>query len=274
MKKNIIVIALLLISTAIFAQFPERPNPPRAVNDYVGILSQDEIQQLETKLRNFTKETSTAIVVVVVDDLHGMDRADYTISLAHKWGIGQKGKDNGIMIMVKPTGGVGERKTFIAVGYGLEGVVPDAVANQIVDNEMIPNFKKGNYFQGINAAVSVLMDITRGEYTAEQYSGAVRKKSEGSSVPAILFVLILLILMFSKTLFGAFRYSRANNLGYWAAFWLLMSSGSSRGAYNNFTGGTGGFGGFGGGSSGFGGGGGFGGFGGGGFGGGGAGGSW
>jgi uncharacterized protein len=270
MKKNIIIVLLLLISSTIFAQFPERPNPPKAVNDLVGILSQNEVQQLESKLRSFTNETSTAIVVVVVDDLHGMDRADYTISLAHEWGVGQKGKDNGIMIMVKPTGGQGQRRAFIAVGYGLEGVVPDAVANQIMDNEMIPNFKSGNYYAGIDAAVNVLMDITRGEYTAEQYSGLVHEQSEKGLWKSVAVLIFMFLLIFFKTGVNAYQYGRANNMAFFAAFWLVMNSGSHSGSYGHFTGGTGGFGG----GSGFGGGGGFGGFGGGGFGGGGAGGSW
>jgi uncharacterized protein len=270
MKKNILVVLLLLFSTVSFAQFPPRPNPPKAVNDLVGIFSAQEAQQLEQKLRTFARETSTAIVVAVVDDLHGMDPADYSISLAHKWGVGQKGKDNGILIMIQPTGGQGQRDAFIAVGYGLEGVVPDAIANQIVDNEMIPNFKNGNYYAGVDAAVDVLMGLTRGEYTAEQYTTAVEnRQSDGFWSMAIFIVFMFFVMLFNMGR-GAYRYGRTNNIGFWAAMLLMMNSSSRSGSYNNFTGGTGGFGG----GSGFGGGGGFGGFGGGGFGGGGAGGSW
>ena len=270
MKKNILILVLILISVVSFAQFPQKPNPPMAVNDFVGIFNQQEAQQLETKLRAFSKESSTAIVVAVVNDLHGMDRADYTISLAHEWGIGIKGKDNGILIMIQPTGSQGQRDAFIAVGYGLEGVVPDAIANQIMNNEMIPQFKNGNYYAGVNAAVNVLMDITRGEYTAEQYAGAVQKQQSEGMLKIFFIIGFMLIVMFMKMGRGAYQYGRTNNMGFWAAMLLMMNSGSHGGSYNNFTGGTGGFGG----GSGFGGGGGFGGFGGGGFGGGGAGGSW
>ncbi|RLD65824.1 MAG: TPM domain-containing protein [Bacteroidetes bacterium] len=269
-KRFIYIILLLMSSMAIFAQFPARPNPPMAVNDLVGIFSQAELQQLETKLRNFTGETSTAIVIAVVNDLNGMDRADYTISLAHEWGVGQKGKDNGILIMIKPTGGQGQRDAFIAVGYGLEAVVPDAIANQIMNNEMIPNFKNLDYYQGVDAAVNVLMSITKGEYTADQYVGAVREKKSSGLWKFAIIVVFMLFMTFLKTGTNAYKYGRTNNMAFWAAFWLMMSSSSHSGRYNSFTGGTGGFGGgFGGGSSG-----GFGGFGGGGFGGGGAGGSW
>ena len=268
-KKSIYIFLLLVASLTTFAQFPERPNPPKAVNDFVGIISPQEVQQLENKLRTFTRETSTAIVVVVVNDLYGMDRADYTISLAHKWGIGQKGKDNGVLIMIQPTGNQEQRDAFIAVGYGLEGVIPDAIANQIMDNEMIPNFKNGNYYQGIDAAVNVLISVSQGEYSAEQYAGTIQKKQSKGIWKAVLIMVFMFGLMFFKAGTSAYRYGRTNNMAFWAAFMLMMNSGSHRGSYNSFTGGTGGFGG---GSSGFGGG--FGGFGGGGFGGGGAGGSW
>jgi uncharacterized protein len=271
---KIILLAFLLSPTLLMAQnLPERPNPPMAVNDYVGLLSKNEKAKLEYKLRDFTAKTSTAVVVVIVDDLHGMDRADFTTTLAHKWQVGQKGKDNGIMIMVKPTGGQGQRRTFIAVGYGLEHLIPDAIANRIVENEMIPNFKQGNYAKGIESAVNVIMDITYGEYTADDYQK--KTSSEGSIFPLLGIILFMIFLFSLKTGSSAYSYSRTNNIGFWAAFLLMMNSSSShRGHYNSFTGGTGGFGGFGGGS-GFGGsGGGFGGFGGGGFGGGGAGGSW
>lgn len=272
---KILILTLLFFPIILSAQeLPERPNPPKAVNDYIGLLSQKDKVYLESKLEDFTAKTSTAVVLVIVDDLQGMDRADYTTTLAHKWGIGQKGKDNGIMIMVKPTGGSGQRRTFIAVGYGLEHIIPDAIANRIVENEMLPNFKQGNYAKGIDAAVNVIMDITYGEYTADDYQK--KHSQEGSILPLLGIVLLMIFLLAFKSGSSAYSYSRTNNIGFWAAFLLMMSASNSHsGHYNSFTGGSGGFGGFGGGGSGFGsGGGGFGGFGGGGFGGGGAGGSW
>lgn len=276
MKKILPIILLtLLFSTTILSaqQLPDRPNPPMAVNDYIGLLSQTDKANLESKLRNFTAKTSTAVVVVIVDDLLGMDRADYTTTLAHKWGVGQEGNDNGIMIMVKPSGGKGQRRTFIAVGYGLEHIIPDAIANRIVDNEMIPNFEKGNYAQGIDAAVNVIMDISYGEYTADDYK--IKNDKQGSIFPLLGIILFMIFLFTFKTGTSAYSYSKTNNIGLWAAFLLMMSSSNSHsGHYNNFTSGNGGFGGFGSGGGFGGGGGGFGGFGGGGFGGGGAGGSW
>ena len=254
---------------------PDRPNPPRLVNDFVGILSQSDAFRLEQDLAEFNRETSTQIAVVVVDDLKGYDPSDYSIRLAQKWKIGQQGKDNGILIMIKPTGGSGQRHTFIAVGYGLEGVIPDAIANRIVDNEMIPQFRIGNYYSGIDKAIRVLKSLSLKEYSASDYeathpatsSGEQRKKSS-----SLFFLALIFFIFFVKPGMSASRYARANQIGFWAALWLIMSSGrsSNNDHWTNFHGGTGGFGGgFGGGSSG-----GFGGFGGGSFGGGGAGGSW
>ena len=86
-------------------------------------------------------------MVVVVNDLCGMDKAMYATDLGQAWGVGRKGKDNGIVILIKPTGGKGQRRTFISVGYGLEGVIPDATAKLVVENEMIPNFKNRQFFR-------------------------------------------------------------------------------------------------------------------------------
>jgi uncharacterized protein len=261
---------VLLIVLPLFLsanEFPPRPNPPRLVNDFVGIFSAEQVASLEQKLLIFNNETSTQIAIAVVEDIGDYDKADYTIQLAQQWGIGQKGKDNGILIMIKPTGGSGQRHSFIAIGYGLEGVIPDAIANRIVDNEMLPEFKAGNYYQGVDNAVNTLMSLSRGEFTADQY----KQKTEPSF--ASFFIIIILIVLFIFIIPGsqARKYSQTNNVSFWLAMWMIMSAGrnSGSGSFGHFSGGSGGFGG----GSGFGGGG-FGGFGGGSFGGGGAGGSW
>lgn len=264
----IVVFSILSLNVS-GVDFPERPNPPQLVNDFVGIFSPEQKQFLENKLVSFNNETSTQIAVVVVDDLHGYDKGDYTIQLAQKWGIGQKGKDNGVLIMIKPTGGSGQRHGFIAIGYGLEGVIPDAIANRIVDNEMIPDFKNGNYYEGVDRAITTLIGLAKGEFTADQYS----KKTQGSVAPLILIIIIILFAILIIPGIQAKKYASSHNMAYWLAFWMLMNSGQKRGSgsWNDFTSGSGGFGrggGFGGGSGGFGG------FGGGSFGGGGAGGSW
>lgn len=260
---QLILICFLFLNdgTYIMAQdncLPSSQN--RLVNDYIGQLSTSEVNNLEGKLVNYANATSTQIAIVIVDDLCGYDKADYTYTLAEKWRVGQKGSDNGIMIMVKPTGGTGQRHTFIAVGYGLEGVIPDATAKRIVEREMIPRFKSGDIYGGLEAATNTLMRLASGEFSAEEYN---KKDTEGSWIPLILFFIIVFGMLFAKV-GSTRRYARRNNIGFWTAIWLLGSTSRSRGgSYGGFRSGSGGFGG-----------GGFGGFGGGSFGGGGAGGSW
>lgn len=261
MKKILItLLAVFSLTTVLNAQIPERPNPPRLVNDFAGVLSKNEFSNLEETLEDFARQTSTQIVVVTVADLDGQDKAEYAFDLGEKWGVGQKGNDNGIVVLLKPKTGNSRGEVFVATGYGLEGVLPDAIINRdVVDNEMIPRFKQNDYYGGLAAGLDVIMSITRGEYTAEQY----KEKVEAGGAAGIPFVFIIFILMF--VLLGRRRrgrfYSPGRNLPFWLALGMMSGSHRSSGSFGNFSSGGGSFGGFGG-------------FGGGSFGGGGAGGSW
>ena len=262
----ILFFALFLFVSGLNAadEFPTRPEPPRLVNDFAGILSSSQVAALENKLDAFNQRTSTQIAVVIVKDIFGYEKGDYTFQLAEKWGIGQKGKNNGILIMVKPKSGNGESgKVYIAVGYGLEGAVPDITAQKtIISAEIMPSFKVNDYYTGLDRATSVLMSLTAGEFTADQYD---KKAAKPSVFPG--FALLLLIF----AVFMLFNRNRSRTVGadggggsLLGSLWLLSMLGGrgGGGSWNDFSGG-------GGGSSG-----GFGGFGGGSFGGGGAGGEW
>jgi len=252
------LLILLFLTHGINAQIPKKPVPPRLVNDYVSLLDNNQINLLEQKLAEFANSTGNQIVVAVVDDLGGYDPGEFAFKLGEEWGIGQKGKDNGIVILIKPTGGEGERKVYISVGYGLEGVIPDAIANRIVNNELLPNFRQGKFYEGLNAASDLLISLANKEFSAEDYV----KKTKANGYLPIIVVGIIIIFFLIGSMSRVRRYSSTNNLPFWVA--MMMMSNSGRGTYNNFGSGSGG--GFGGG--------GFGGFGGGSFGGGGAGGSW
>lgn len=259
MKKifSIITVFICLVSTVV-AQIPDRPVPPRLVNDFANILSRDEINHLEDTLVGFANRTSTQIVVVIVPDLEGYDPGDFAFKLGEKWGVGQKDKNNGIVVLVKPKQANSKGQVFIATGYGLEGVLPDAIVNStVVDYEMIPRFKGNDYYGGISSGIKVIMDITGGEYTAEQYQQQKGQNNEAGFIPAIvIFILVFVFIMRGRR--NRF-YSPGKSLPFWLAMGML-SGGSHRsgGSFGNFSSGSGGFGGFGGGS----------------FGGGGAGGSW
>ncbi len=257
--KKIITIFLILFSVVAIsvAQIPDRPVPPRLVNDFAKVLTNSEAEHLESVLVQFDQATSTQIVVVTVPDLEGYDKADFAVQLGEKWGVGQKEKNNGIVILVQPKQQNLKGQVFIATGYGLEGVLPDAVVNStVIDNEMIPWFKENNYYKGLGSGIKVIMDITRGEYTAEQYQQKITQKSQGGFIPAIIIFFLVFIFMIRgrRNRF----YSPGKSLPFWLAMGMLSGSHRSGGSFGNFSSGSGGFGGFGGGS----------------FGGGGAGGSW
>lgn len=258
MNKIIAIIATFICFVTItVAQIPDRPVPPRLVNDFANVLTDSERAQLEDVLVKFANTTSTQIVIVSVTDLEGNDPGDYAFQLGEKWGVGQKGSDNGIVILVKPKQGNSKGQVFIATGYGLEGILPDAVVNStVIDYEMIPRFKENDYFGGISNGAKVIMDITRGEYTAEQYQQKVGQKQKGGFIPAIIiFILVFISMMRGRK--NRF-YSPGKSLPFWLAMGMMSGSHRSSGSFGNFSSGSGGFGGFGGGS----------------FGGGGAGGSW
>jgi uncharacterized protein len=247
---------LFFVSQTIFAQFdgiPEKPNPPRLINnfskEFPNFFSIEETAILESKLEELSNTSSNQIVVVVVDDLNEMEPWAYATELGQKWGVGQGKEDNGIVILIKPTkSGIG-RKTFIAIGYGLEGAIPDLTVNKIIENEINPSLKAGRNFEAIDKGTNVLIALAKGEYNFKTYEKS-SKKLPGSFI--FITIVILLVLIFL---------SRKNKGG-----------GMTIGSGGVFMGPM--FGGFGGGSSGGGSSGGFSGFGGGGFGGGGSGGSW
>ena len=256
MFKRYISFLFLLLSVSVFAQkegIPERPSPARLVNNLssTGFISNDEAARLEQKLANFANETSNQIVIVIVDDMGGMEPVAYATELGQKWGVGHEKEDNGVVILVKPTGAQGERYLEIVVGYGLEGAIPDLATKKIREEEMYPSFKKGNGYEGLDKGTDVLMALAKGEYNSKTYAkkGGISKMK----VSLILLVIIIFIIISIK------RGGRGGDGG------MSMGTGFLLGS---MMGGGRGFGG-GGGSSG-----GFGGFGGGGFGGGGSGGSW
>ena len=177
MKKSIFLSGfffLMINLIGIGQELPAKPSPFRLYNnlskEMPGFISSMEANQLERRLRAFDDSTGNQIVVIIVDDFLGYEDWEYATEIGQKWGVGQEDKDNGIVFLIKPTGGQGERKTFISIGQGLEGAIPDALTGQIVDYEAIPYFKEGRFYDGINQAVTVLMDLANGEYGAEEYA--------------------------------------------------------------------------------------------------------
>jgi uncharacterized protein len=222
-------------------------------------VPKDVAERLDAKLRAFDEQTSSQIVVAVFPELPSPSLEDFTIRTAESWRVGRKKLDNGVVLFVF----VKDRKTRIEVGYGLEGALPDATANQIIRDVMLPHFRQGDYAGGLEAAIDAIMAATRGEYQAEP------RPPTPTPVPVQTWVVLLFLLFF--VVIPIWRRAKGGPRTYhrrgWDTPWWWGSGGGGGGW------GSGGFGGGGFGGGGGGGGGGFSG-GGGGFGGGGASGSW
>ena len=177
MKKSIFISGLFFILINLLGsaqELPAAPSPFRLYNnlskEMPTFLNASEADLLEQRLRSFNDSTGNQIVVLIIDDLLGYEDWEYATEIGQKWGVGQKDKDNGIVFLIKPTGGQGERKTFISVGEGLEGAIPDALTGQIINYEVIPYFKEGEFSAGVNKGVTVLIDLANGEYSADEYA--------------------------------------------------------------------------------------------------------
>ena len=266
-RKKFATLFLLLFAISIChaQRIPDRPSPPRLVNDYTNTLTASQVNSLEYKLRNYNDTTSTQIAVVFINDLQGTTAADFAYQIGEKWGVGTK-ENNGIVILVKPKN-ENKGEVFISVGYGLEQYVPDALAKRIIETQMIPAFKYNDYYGGVNNAIDSIIKLASGGFSSDS-------EDEDAAFAALMIIIIgMIVMILYITLIGKASTtisSKRDSSSFWKTlFWLSLLNNSSHrhhnhhNHWNNFSGGSGGFGG-----------GSFGGFGGGSFGGGGAGGSW
>jgi uncharacterized protein len=247
---RIIIVTLLLIasSVAMGQEFPPKPNPPRLVNDFAGVLSSEETAQLEKKLVAYDDSTSTQIAIVLIETLKGYPIEEYALKLFRDWGIGNKKTNNGVLILAA----IADRQIRIETGYGLEGAVPDIVANQIIRNDIAPNFRSGNYYQGLDAACESIIRAAAGEYKAPEGYG--KRKGEGGGRVLgmiVLFIIIIIILSNINRRGGGGFMSRRGYRGFGpTVFWPGGGWGGGGSSGGGGWSGGGGFGGFGGGSSG------------------------
>lgn len=246
--KTLFALVALFFAVGAFGQnYPQPQNPHRIVNDFAGVFSASERDALEQKLRTFNDTTSTQIAIATIADLEGVAPSVYATELAHKWGVGKDGKDNGVLILVKPKTSDSKGEVFIAVGYGLEGAIPDAIASRIIRDVIIPQFQNNDMYGGINEATDMLMGLSSGEYTADEMGGSPEALIGLGSI--VFIVIMALSFIFADKISNTL--GSDSSTSHIPSIFFGMGGGRSSG-------------GFGGGSS----------FGGGGFGGGGAGGSW
>jgi uncharacterized protein len=184
-RLSLTIIALLLLTSGIQAQ-PKFPVLSAIVVDEAGMLQADAKSQLIEYLLGHQRVTGNQVVVVTVKDLQGYDIADYGYQLGRHWGIGQKGKDNGVLLIVAKT----ERKVRIEVGYGLEGDLTDAISANIVHGIILPEFKLGQFPKGIMLGAKSIVEALGGQY---QMRKAPKKKSASSNSSALIFIIIVLL---------------------------------------------------------------------------------
>jgi uncharacterized protein len=226
------------------------PKPDRYFNDYAGVVSKPVALRFNEELAQFERETSDQVVVAIFPKMQsGSDIADYTQRVAQAWGVGQKERRNGAVLFVF----VQDRKMFIQVGYGLEGVLPDITAFDITEYRIKPHFRSGDYEGGIAAGIDSIFKAIRGEYKGTGKTAfEARKTSRGAPISFVTFLIfIVALIIISKIVrrLGGYGYSSRGGGP------VFFPTGGSGGGWSSGGGGGGGFSGFGGGGGSFGGGG-------------------
>jgi uncharacterized protein len=230
------VYCLLFVASLKAQDIPAKPNPPRLVNDFVMKLSPSELQSLEQKLRGYADSTSTQITIIIVKTTGDSDPYDYAIKLAKDWGVGQAGKNNGLVLLWATE----TRKLRIVTGRGMEATITDAISKRIINTILKPYFQAGQFYQGLDQATSEIMRRASGEFKAEP------DEEGGSIIPFLVIILVVIIVLYiiGRNSKGGGRNGGRGFMGGggWAGP-IIFSSGSGGGS----SGGGGGFGGFGGG---------------------------
>ena len=181
--------AALLLTVASAAGAQEIPPAPKAyLNDYADLVPADAERRLEERLRQFDRETSSQVVVAVFPKLPSPSLEDFTVRTAQAWRVGRSDLDNGAILFVF----VEDRQMRIEVGYGLEGALNDAVSRRILEDELAPRFRAGDFAGGLEAAVDAIIRVTRGEYTAARDAPPRRRRES----PPILFLIFMVIMVF------------------------------------------------------------------------------
>ena len=236
MRKFCLIFILLLSFLSAWQVFGlEVPKLTGFVNDRADMISPDVELKLENFLREFERSDSTQIAILTIPSLEGEALEEYSLRVAETWGLGRKGKDNGILLLVSRD----DHKIRIEVGYGLEGKLTDLMAGRIVDNEITPYFRKGNFDAGIIAGISALGSAVRGEYKGDGSGTSSGKRRSPWGMLALLLFLGPSLLRFTALGHRGRGYRRSG------MFWIggPFGGGGGGGFGGGFSGGGGGFGG-------------------------------
>ena len=227
------LVLLLCLGGSLFAQAQNLPpKPDRYITDQAGALDAPALSAINGQLEQFEKETSNQIVVAIYPSLPpDAEIAQYATDTYNAWGLGQKGKDNGALLMIF----VNDHKMFISTGRGLEGALPDAICKNIVTQVIAPQFKQGNYAGGIQAGVNAMIAATKGEYKGTGSTDA-EEKGYGQGIPAWVVILFIVIFILIRM---AYPYSRSGPFIYTGSGWGGGGYGGGFGG-GGFSGGGGG----------------------------------
>jgi uncharacterized protein len=251
MRITLLATALLLaLLSAVGVAQPAFPELAGRVVDQAGLLGERDRAELEAALADFERDTTNQIVVATLRSLQGLPIEDYGYQLGRHWGIGQEGKDNGAILIVAPE----ERDVRIEVGYGLEGELTDARSRLIIENEILPRFRLGDFPAGIKAGVAAMIGTLGGTYDPALPAVEARERERAPSplpLAIILPIFAIIILNRLSRRGRRGRHRRRHGHGYG---WPVVVPGGFGGGRGG-SGGRGGGGGFSGGGGGFGGGG-------------------
>ncbi len=243
-----IIFFILGTLTLLMAQpkVPDRPNPPRLVNDFAGMLTVDETLRLETELSAYNDSSSNQIAIVTVKNLGDYAIEDWALEIGRKWGIGFKQKNNGVVILISQE----PRKVNISPGYGLEGALPDLRCKSIEQLQMVPAFKEGRYYDGIHDAFTAIRSYIKGEFVNENYGKDTGSGDTGFWLFIIFLIVMVLVFMYMSNSSRYAQYGSGNRgLGFPGFIFFGGGDKSSGGGWGGGGGDSGGgFGGFGGGS--------------------------
>lgn len=211
LRRLVFIFSVLIFLTVGFSAgaYFNPGKPTGFVNDYTSTLKPEEISELETKLNQFSKDTSNEISVVIINSLEGDTIENFSVKLFEDWQIGQAKKDNGVLLLIAKN----DRRMRIEPGYGLEGALPDITCSQIINKTLKPAFQKDDYFGGINQATEEIMMATRGEYQADPINAnasALTNFFGRISFDSIIFIFIFIFYAIS-----ALRRHLAKSKAWW-----------------------------------------------------------
>jgi uncharacterized protein len=234
MKKILLVVLSMFIFSGLLLADVKFPSPSGLVNDYAGVLSSSQKQEIEGITTALEKNTGAELAVVIVKTVAPLDSKLYAVKLFEKWGIGKKGVDNGVLLLLA----MEERRVEIEVGYGLEGVLTDSICGKILDNFAVPNFKKGDVGEGMLQTAQALSKVIAKEEITFPAS------SDDDDFPWITIVIVgvfvffvLMVIIFGKN-GGTGSGGSSSRSGGWSS-----SNSSSSSSSSSFGGGSSGGGG-------------------------------